>query len=100
MSRIGQDRLNLVTRTIDSALLAIVSDPEQRARLSVRDLLEIRRAMLGPSAQRLTISRGVDEGAALADLYLATEKNPSIAGALRTLAVRSEAEDDPEPESA
>lgn len=77
-----EERINSVTRTIDSSLEAKINDPEERKKLSIKELLEIRRELLGPAAQRLTVSKGADEGEAGAELYRKLLENPELAEAL------------------
>ena len=87
MERLTKERHLLISRTVESALEARITDPEQRRKMSVKELLEIRREILGPAAQRLTVNRGADEGSALAELYLRAQEDPEIAAALARLGI-------------
>lgn len=82
MERLGRERTNAITRTIDATLFGRISSPEQREKMDTRTLLEIRRELLPPPAQRHILSRGVDEGAATSELWLKLSANPELAQAL------------------
>lgn len=72
-----RERTNRITRAIDSTLEKKIEDPEQRAKIPTRELLEIRRE-LAPPAQRHVVSRGQDEAAATSDLYKLMAEHPDM----------------------
>lgn len=79
MERLGRERTNMITRTLDAELFARISDPGKRGAIPTRELIEIRRELLPPPAQRHILSRGVDEGAASSELWLRLSENPEAA---------------------
>ena len=76
IERMHKERTQLVTHTIDATLLGRIQNKQAREKMSVKELLEIRRELLGPPAQRLTVSRGADEGSALLEVYKRLQENP------------------------
>lgn len=96
IARLMKERTIRVDRKILSHLEARINDASQLRKMSVKELLEIRRELLGPAPQRLMVGRGVDEGSALAQLYLAAQTDPAIAAALETLGIDQPDEDAPE----
>lgn len=79
LKELAQERIDLATRTIDAALIARLSDEVQRKKMSNKELLEIRRELLGPAEQRVKVSRGADDNEALRELYAKLAANPALA---------------------
>jgi hypothetical protein len=82
VSRLREERTNRITSKIDTRLLGLIETPEALEKLSIKELIEIRRELLPPPAQRHVVSRGVDESAALADLMSRLQNDPKLAEAL------------------
>lgn len=82
IKRLHQERMDLITRTIDVTLQKRLEDPAARRKMSIKDLIEIRRELLGPPTQRLQVGRGPDEQGALAELYQRLQDQPELAAAL------------------
>lgn len=82
IERLGRERVNQITRTIDAELERRIGDSRQRAEMPTRELIELRREMLPPPAQRHVLTRGADESAAAAELFEKLSANPELATAL------------------
>lgn len=94
LTRLREERTNRITSKIDSRLSALIETPDELAKLSIKELIEIRRELLPPAAQRHIVHRGADESAALADLQRLLSERPDLAQALG-LAPGEEDEDAP-----
>jgi hypothetical protein len=82
LSRLREERVNRVTRKIDSVIEGRLSDETALREMDMKDLVALRRELLGPAAQRVVVNRGVDEAEATADLMSALARNPELAKAL------------------
>lgn len=82
LSRLREERINRATSKLDARIMAKIETPEELEKMDLDTLLKIRRELLPPPAQRVTVNRGVDENAAMADLFKLLNKRPDIAEAL------------------
>jgi hypothetical protein len=82
LSRIREERVNRVTRKIDSVIEGRLSDPNALRDMDMKDLVALRRELLGPAAQRVIVNRGADEAEAAAELFAMLARNPELAKAL------------------
>jgi hypothetical protein len=93
---LAKERVNLIARTIDRELAGRLGDDEKRQKMDTRTLIELRREILPPHAQRHILSRGVDEGAAATEAWLALTRNPDAARTLGLAALPEGEENDEE----
>jgi hypothetical protein len=106
LSRLREERVNRVTRKLDSVIEGRLSDPEALRSMDMKDLVALRRELLGPAAQRVVVSRGADEAEATMELMRVLSRNPELATALgaegiaegHLLEAGEEVEDDADPE--
>ncbi len=82
MSTMRQESINRIDSKIVSRLQGIIDTPGELEKLDIDTLLKIRKELLPPAAQRVTVSRGVDEAAALTELYQLLNERPEVAAAL------------------
>lgn len=82
LSRLREERVNRVTRKIDQVIEGRLSDPNALRSMDMKDLVALRRELLGPAAQRVVVSRGADEAEATAELMGLLARNPELAQAL------------------
>lgn len=82
LSRLREERVNRVTRKIDQVIEGRLSDPDELRGMDMKDLVALRRELLGPAASRVIVSRGADEAEATAELMAVLSRNPELAKAL------------------
>lgn len=82
LSRMREERVNRVTRRIDQVIEGRLSDPDSLKSMDIKDLVALRRELLGPAAHRVVVSRGADEAEATAELMGVLARNPELATAL------------------
>lgn len=82
LNRLRDDRANRVDSKIMAHLLTKIETPQEIKKLSVKELLEIRRELLGPATQRHVVSKGANEDEALAALMTRLQDDPKLAEAL------------------
>lgn len=81
-TRLTQERVNRVTAKLDSVIEGRLSDADAIKAMDIKDLVALRRELLGPAAQRLVVHRGADEASATMELMQTLAANPELAAAL------------------
>lgn len=82
LSRLREERVNRVTRKLDHEIEQRLDDKKAVQSMDMKDLVALRRELLGPAAQRVVVSKGADESAAAAELMGVLARNPELAQAL------------------
>lgn len=83
VTQLREERTNRITRKVDTRLEAIINDDELVKKLSIKDILEIRRT-LAPAAQTVNNnhSGSIKPGDAEAAIWKRLNENPEAAAAI------------------
>jgi hypothetical protein len=103
-SRLTAERVNRVTAKLDKIIEGRLSDKAALEAMDMKDLVALRRELLGPAAQRVVVHRGADEAQATMELMKVFAGNPELAAAMgaegiaETYALEAGDEEDDVPE--